>query len=444
MLSTALVPLGSTMIAVALPAIGGDFASDPSTLTQWLVNSYLVVGIVLLSPAGKLGDVWGARRALSLGQLLFAGGAVLGIVGASLAWLIAARVTMAAGGALIGPATMSLLRNSTPPLYRARVFGVFGAVMGLSAAVGPPLGGVLVQALGWRSIFLVNFPILAGGAALLRGLDVAPAARQAVRFDWLGTALLAAGLTAAVAGSKAAGPLAPALLGAGALVLALFLRWERSAPEPVFDPALLRRRAFAAGGALVALQNLAMYALLFQLPLWFGDVLGRSSADVGRVLLGMMISMVACAPLGGRISERLGARAVAVAGTALAVAGLLLLAGSGLGRPSDALLPLVLLGVGLGITGAPAQAAALSAVDREQSGMASGALSTLRYLGGVVGIGALGLVLEGAPAADLDAALAAHRTALRVFTAALLLALIPAALLPGRGTERAELPPPPV
>jgi MFS family permease len=441
MLTTALVPLGSTMIAVALPAIGSDFGSDPATLTQWLVNSYLVVGIVLLSPAGKLGDLWGARRALSLGQLLFAAGAALGILGASLPWLLAARVTMAAGGALIGPATMSLLRNSTAPAYRARAFGAFGAVMGLSAAVGPALGGVLVQALGWRSIFFVNFPVLAAGAALLRGLDRGTQARREVRFDWAGTFLLGAGLIAAVAGSKVTGAAALFLLGGGALLLALFLRWERSAPDPVLDPAIFRRRAFAAGGALVALQNLAMYALLFQLPLWLRDALGSTSAEVGRVLLGMMISMVACAPLGGRISERLGARTVAVGGTALGVAGLVLLASTELGRPADAIWPLVLLGIGLGVTGAPAQAAALSAVERGQSGMASGALSTLRYLGGVVGIVALGQVLRDAAEVDRATALAAHHAALRVFIGALILALIPAALLPGRVPQHADIPP---
>jgi MFS family permease len=432
------------MIAVALPAIGRDFASDPATLTQWLVNSYLVVGIVLLSPGGKLGDLWGARRALTLGQVLFASGAALGFVGASLPWLVAARVTMAAGGALIGPATMALLRNSASPLRRARVFGMFGAVMGLSAAVGPALGGVLVQAFGWRSIFLANFPVLVTAAALLRGLERPPLSEGRVRFDWTGTVLLGTGLTAAIAGSKSSGTSALALFGAAAVVLILFVRWEHHAAEPVLDPDLFRESAFAAGGAIIALHNLTMYALLFQLPLLLGDVLQSSSAEVGRVLLVMMISMVACAPLGGRASERIGARGVAVIGTALGLGGVLLLASSSFDSTTDALVPLGLLGVGLGLASAPAQAAALSAIAREQSGMASGALSTLRYLGGVVGIGALGVVLQGAgevsPAAQLDA----HRTALWVFAAAMLVALLPAALLPGRGTRGEDVPPTPV
>jgi MFS family permease len=441
LLSTAVVPLASTSIAVALPAIGQDFAREASTLTQWLVNSYLLVGIVLLSPGGKIGDLWGPRRALAIGQSLFGIGAALGIAGASLSWLVAARVAMAAGGALISPATMALLRNSTGSARRARVFGTFGAVMGLSAALGPPLGGVLVQSFGWRSIFVVNFPILLVAAALLRGLDTPATARRRVRFDWVGSFLVGVGLAAVIVGSKVSGPRALLLFAAGAALLALFVRWERSVDEPVLDPDLFRVRTFAAGAAVAALHNLAMYALLFQLPLLLGALLGNSSAEVGRILLGMMISMVAFTPLGGRVSERVGARMVAVAGTTLALAGTLLLATADLTSAAHALAPLILLGVGLGLASAPAQAAALGAVARERSGMASGALSTLRYLGGAIGIGVLGVVLEGAGAAELGA----HRTALGIFAAALLLALLPSTLLPGRKTPGAgEVPPTPV
>jgi MFS family permease len=440
LLSTALIPLGSTSIAVALPAIGRDFSSEAATLTQWLVNSYLVVGIVLLSPGGKIGDLWGPRRALAIGQLLFACGAALGIVGASLGWLVAARVTMAAGGALISPATMALLRNSTGPERRARVFGMFGAVMGLSAAVGPPMGGVLVQSFGWRSIFVVNFPLLLIAVALLRGLAT-PVATRRVRFDWIGSVLVGAGLAAAIVGSKTTGTRALLLVAAGAALLAVCVRGVHSVEEPVLDPDLFLVRAFAAGAVVVALHNLAMYALVFQLPLLLGGLLGSSSAEVGRVLLGMLISMVLCAPLGGRVSERFGARAVAVAGTTLALGGILLLAASDLSSARDALGPLIVLGVGLGLASAPSQASALSAAPRERSGMASGALSTLRYLGGVIGIGVLGVVLGDGGAGELGA----HRTALRIFAAAMLLAVLPSALLPGRKTPGAEeIPPTPL
>jgi EmrB/QacA subfamily drug resistance transporter len=433
MLSIALVPLGSTMIAVAIPDIAKSFSRDPALLTQWLVNTYLVVGIILLSPAGKLGDRWGPRHALFLGQGMFAAGAALGLLTSAIPWLVAARVTMAAGGALMSPATMSILRNTTAPQRRARVFGMFGAVMGLAAAMGPPLGGILVQAFGWRAIFLANLPILALGVVLLRGMPHPPEGGAKVKFDWTGSILLALGLAGMVGGSKAHGVLALALVLGGFVMLVVFIRWERYVEEPVLDPGLFRHAAFTAGSAIIALQNLAMYALLFQLPVWLEELMGAGSAQVGQVLLGLTVAMVLGSPMGGRLSERVGTRAVAVTGTLLALAGLVLLTGvMPMRKPTDAIWPLMLVGIGMGITGAPSQAAALSAIDRTRAGMASGAMSIMRYLGGVLGIGVLGYVLRGTSGADPAVALAAHHRAVWVFCAATVVALVPAAMLPGK------------
>jgi MFS family permease len=437
LLSTALVPLGSTMIAVALPAIGRDLRADPASLTQWLVNSYLLVGIVLQSPAGKLADRWGVHRALALGQALFALGALLGFAGGSLALLVAARVLMAAGGALLVPATVAVLRRATAPERRARTFGAFGASMGLAAALGPLVGGVLVEAFGWRAIFLANVPILAAAAPLVRGVaDAPPAAGRRPSFDWPGSALLAAGLSIAVAGSKTGGPAAVGLLALGGAVLFVFMRWERRAGDPVLDPALFRNVHFAAGAGVVALHNWVMYALIFQLPIWFAAMMGSGSAEIGTVLIAMMLSMVVCSPLGGRISERLGARAVAVAGTLSALGGVLLLTRLGAQATSaDAIPALIVVGAGLGLAAAPTQSSAVSAVPPEQSGMAAGAFSTLRYLGGMVGIGALGVVLRDVALTDAAVALAAHQRAVWVYCAVMLVALLPAALLPRRAAR---------
>jgi MFS family permease len=433
LLSTALVPLGSTMIAVALPAIGRELAADPAALTQWLVNSYLVVAIVLQSPAGKLGDLWGTRRALLAGQALFALGAALGFFAASLAVLVLARVMMAAGGALLVPASMALLRNASAPAGRARLFGMFGAAMGLAAALGPLLGGVLVEAFGWRSLFLASLAVLAVASPLVRGIPAAPPQRARVPFDWIGSAILGAGLLSAVAGSKAGGTAAAMLLGFGAVLLFAFVRWERRVSDPVIDPALFRATAFAAGGIVVALHNLVMYALLFQLPIWLNGVLGSGSATTGRVLLAMMLSMVICSPIGGRASERFGARAVAVAGTLAILGGLLLLAQVAATATALGAVPaLVLVGAGLGLASAPAQSSAVSAISSHQSGMAAGALSTMRYIGGVAGIGALGFILRDSALLEGSAALEVHLHAVWLFAGVMLVAVLPSALLPGR------------
>jgi MFS family permease len=438
LLSTALVPMGSTMIAVALPAIGRHVAVEAATLTQWLVNSYLVVGIVLQSPAGKLGDRWGARRALMLGHVLFAAGSAVGFVARSFEPLVVARVAMAAGGALVVPATMALLRNSTMPARRARVFGLFGASMGLSAAVGPAIGGLLVEAFGWRAIFLANLPLLALASPLVRGASGPRPGAPSARFDWIGSLLLGAALGCAVVGSKTSGSRGPLMLGSAGVLFVAFVLWERRVDEPVLDPKLFRRSAFVAGAALIALHNLAMYSLLFQLPLWFSFAKSGSSGEMGRALLVMMLSMVVCSPIGGRASERLGARSLAALGTLTGLGGILLLADlAKMAEPADALPGLFLVGAGLGLSAAPAQATALGAVAREQAGMASGALSTARYLGAVVGIGVLGVALgDLSHAAQPTEVLAAHRTALFWFALAMAIALVPALLLPGRPSPR--------
>jgi nitrate/nitrite transporter NarK len=176
-----------------------------------------------------------------------------------------------------------------------------------------------------------------------------------------------------------------------------------------------------------------MYALLFQLPIWFGTVLGTGPAEMGRVLIAMMLSMVVCSPLGGRASERLGARTVAVAGTLSMLSGfLLLVALQPLAAAVEAVPALILIGAGLGLAAAPAQSSAISAIPRDQSGMAAGAISTMRYVGGIVGIGALGLLLRETGAGADEAAAAAQVRALWLSCAVTLVAVVPAAWLPAR------------
>lgn len=213
----------------------------------------------------------------------------------------------------------------------------------------------------------------------------------------------------------------------GAVFLVAFVAWERRAPEPVMDLRLFARRAFAAGNAVIGLQNLAMYALLFQLPIFFEQVRGIHSGTVGRVVIGMMLAMVAFAPLGGRLAERFGARRMAVLGCLTSLAGVFLLADvARLHAPADALAGLILVGAGLGLATSPSQSAALSAVERSEAGMAAGALSTSRYLGGVIGISVLGALLAS------NAGVASHRMAALCYEAALAIAAVAAILLPGR------------
>jgi MFS family permease len=429
MLAASLAPLGSTMIAVALPSIGADTGAEASDLTQWLVTSYLIASIALQSPGGKLGDLFGHGRALVVGLSLVASGSVLGLLAGDVYLLGAARVLMASGGAATVPATIALLRNRTAAERRARVFGLFGACMSLAAAIGPLVGGELTQRFGWRAVFAANLPIIAISLLLVlrtRGMH-ARASGGAPSLDWPGSALLAAGLTLIIVALRASGVTAWWLGVSGAALLAVFPFWERRAAAPVVDFSLLGRAAFFGGGSIVALQNLAMYPLLFQLPVFFDRVRDLGARTMGQALLALTIAMMLGSVAGGRLSERIGARAQTFAGSLMALAGLWWFADfASIRTPFDVMPGMLLLGAGVGMTSPPAQAASMSVVERDQAGMAGGMLSTMRYLGGVAGTTALGALL-------LDSASpASHQRPVVVYAAALIVAAALSLLLPGR------------
>jgi MFS family permease len=435
-LSAMLVPLGSTMIAVALPSIGLQFGRTPGELTQWLVNSYLLIGIVGQSPAGKVADYWGYRRTLRLGQLLMGTGSLLAILFPHFRAVIASRVLMALGGAFMVPTVMAVLRVSVPAQRRHRVFGYFGAMMGFAAALGPSLGGLLVRHFGWESIFVTNIPPLLLSIALSWNFfkdDGRGRPRTRLSFDWAGTVLMSMALILLVIGLKGRF----VLLGPALAVFGLFLWRERRAPEPVMDLKLFAHRSFAAGCAMVGLQNLAMYALLFQLPFLLKLLYQWGPDHAGPFMTSFMVSMMAGSALGGRIAEKAGVRATCLAGSLTSVVGMILLSALTPGEDWHRIIgALVLGGAGLGLANGPSQSTALSAIERHQSGIASGVLSTCRYLGGVIGISILGLLLSGSQSAD---SLARYHIATLVFAGSFAAAAGVSLLLPGRLVPAREL-----
>lgn len=433
LLSAALLPLNSTMISVALPDIALQFDRPTGTVTQILVGIYLIAAIVLQSPGGKLGDRLGHWRVFALGQAVTAVGSLLGFAAPTLGALVTSRVLIAAGGAVIVPATVALLRSELPPERRGRGFGMFAAIMSLAAGIGPVVGGELVTWFGWPSIFLVNLPVLAVSAALALSARLYTArvgGTDRPRFDWIGTLLLAAMLSAFVLGLEAGGTASALLLTLSAMLVAPFVWWERRAADPVVAFALFGSAAFTAGTVLIAVQNLAMYTLVFELPQVLRALLAIDAATTGRLLVTMMAATVATSAVAGRLVDRLGARVIAVTGSLACLAGLGVLAASGLTAPGQVLAPLVLLGLGIGLATPAAQSASLGAVDRRDSGMAAGVNSTMRYLGGVIGVAILGRSLD--LAGDRAHILGEHRGMLAVFGGALLVGLVCAVALPGR------------
>lgn len=432
-LAAALMPLNSTMIAVALPEISADFARDPAIVTQTLVTSYLVAAVVLQSPAGKIGDRIGHSRMLVIGQVLVAVGATVGYLSPSLWPLTGARILLAVGGAALVPATVALLRRETRPEQRGRVYGAFGAVLALAAALGPVVGGELVKAFGWPSVFAANLPVLAVSAGL--GVLAGPAARvpthaAAPRFDWTGSALLTVGLTAVIIGLRPEGDQALVLLAVGFAVLALFVIWERRPPDPVVAFSLFGSVPFSAGTVLIAVQNLVMYSVIFEVPLITAALFDLHARATGRLLVALLLAMVIISPVAGRLADRLGARVLAVVGSLVALLGIGGLARIDFSRSGQLVLPLVLLGIGLGLSTPAAQSASMTAVPADRAGMAAGVASTMRYLGGIAGIAALSLVLDvSGSRADV---VSEHRELMIVFGGALVAGLVCAVLLPGR------------
>lgn len=433
LLAAAQAPLGSTMIAVALPSISQDLSETLPTVTTFLVSTYLVVNVVTQSPGGKLGDLFGHVRTVGLGLSLIAAGCIAALLSSRLPLMVASRAVMAVGGALCVPGAIALLRIHVARDRQGRVFGLVGATMGLAAAVGPPVGGELVSRFGWRGIFFAPLPVLALSGLLLavsgvprtsRGPTMTPG--EFVRgFDWPGSLLFAAGLVPLVVAPRAAGGARWAALAGSLVLLGAFVVRELRAAHPVLDPRLFRNRGFAAGSAVIGIQNFAMYGLLFQLPQFFEKVRGAPPKSVGHVLFYMMIAMFSMSFVGGRLTDRFGSRNAALLGSGVVLAGMLWMQRLGsFVTPRDAIPALVLLGLGLGLAGAPTQSAAVSTIPLTQAGMAGGASATMRHFGGVLSILVLSIIMGD------GASLARHEMAAGVFGAASALAMLVSAALP--------------
>jgi EmrB/QacA subfamily drug resistance transporter len=388
-LASLLVPLNSTMIAVALPRLVDDLGTSLAS-AGWLVTGYLIAMASLQPVAGKLGDRFGPRPLLlgGLGWLAVASAAAA--AADSLPLLVAFRLQQAVAGALIVPNAMALLRETVPAERLGSRLGLVGAAMPLGAAAGPPLGGLLLAVGGWQGIFLVNLPLV--GTALALGLRALPAAAHPARpagFDRAGALLLPATLVVAawaLNGSGLSGATAAALGASAALLLAVLVRFELRRPDPVLQPRLFARRAFSAASAGVALSNLAMYVALLALPVLLARREGFGTAAVGLVLASMSAASLVVTPLGGRLADRTGPRLPAAAGLALQGAGLVPLALWPGSLPGGALVAaMVVAGAGLGLASSALQMAAIAAVDAGATGVAAGVFSTSRYAGSIVG-----------------------------------------------------------
>ena len=396
-----LVPLNSTMLAVALPDVMGEFALGANAVTS-LVTLYLGAVAIALPLGGALGDRYGHRRAFVVGVLAFAAASALAALGTSFELLEVARVAQAAAGALISTSAASLIRQTTPLDRQGEAFGTFDLLVSTSAAVGPFVGGLLVGGFGWRSLFVLAIPIGIVSAGFV-GLALRPAAAEApgrqshrhpAPIDIPGLILLALAIVAFLVALRAPGE----TLGVAAAVavvplLAAFVALELRTDRPAVDPRLLLHRPFAAAALGIFGSTVILHGTFILVPLAVEAVLKEGATTSGIVLLGLAGVGAVVAPFGGRASDRRGRRGVVVAGSLVSAAGLAALALPGAAASAAAIGVLLgVVGLGNGLTSAR-QAAALESVDGTHVGMAAGTFYTARYLGGVVGASAAGSIL---------------------------------------------------
>ena len=390
-MGTMLAPLNSTMIAVAVTDVMADFDVELSR-AGWLVTAYLI-GMASLQPvAGRIGDLIGRRR------LILGGLAVFGLVSlaASLApnlWaLIAFRTLQAVAGALIIPNGAAIVREVVPWERRGQTFGLIGAVVGIAAASGPPIGGLLVDAAGWRAMFTVNLAIVV--PALVLGWRTLPRDQgrpTSGNFDTAGAFLLPLVLIGVTALLVLLSQGIPAFVAGGGLAAVvalgvLFVWREARHPQPVLRVDLFRRRNFTSACLGIGLGNMAMYTVLLSVPLLLASRSGFSTLETGLVLTSMSAAMILVAPLGGRLADRAGRRTPTLAGLGILTAGSLVITLAGVDIAVPTLIAgLLLVGTGIGLATPGLQTSAVESVDSRDAGIASGLYSTSRYLGSITG-----------------------------------------------------------
>ncbi|HEY8655510.1 MAG TPA: DHA2 family efflux MFS transporter permease subunit [Candidatus Limnocylindria bacterium] len=403
------VVLDTTIVNIALPAIMSGLQSGLDQVL-WVLNAYMLVYAALLITGGRLGDLYGPRRVMVVGLLVFVGASVACAVSQSAAQLIAARVVQGIGGALLTPQTLAFIPMIVPAERRGVAIGIWSGSAGLAAAVGPSLGGLLVTTADWRAIFLVNVPLgllaVAGAFWLLPGHN--PGREH--RVDLGGIALATGGLFAIVyavvegeryAWGTIAGPLSiPVVAVTGIVLLAGFVVWETRQPEPLVPLALLANRNFAISALVIVVFQLVMLSLVVVASIYFQSVLHLSALYAGLALVPMPLAVMLVGPVAGRLSDRADPKFILMAGLLIAAAGLGAVAAmvSTTATGATFILPLIVTGTGLGTGFALVMTMGMRAAGA-MAGAASGVLNTCRQVGGALGAAIAIAVLQNRLAA---------------------------------------------
>jgi EmrB/QacA subfamily drug resistance transporter len=442
-----MIMLDNTVVNVALPSIQRDLGSNLSGL-EWTVNAYTLSFAVLLATGGRLGDIFGRRRTFLIGVVIFAAASAAAGLAPSTATLIAARVVQGIGGALMMPATLSIVTNAFEPHERGKAIGTWAGVSALALAIGPVLGGLLTEHVSWRAIFYINIPVaIAAVVATLFAVRESRDESVGREVDYLGVGTLTAGLAALVLaliegnawgwGSAAI----VGLLATSVVMLGAFVAIERRVTAPIVEFPLFGDRNFVGANLVALIVTFAMMAQFFFIALYMQNILGLSPLEAGVRFLPATLMIVAIAPIAGRMTDRIGPRWLIGTGLTLVSVALYWLTTIEVGTTYGDIWPsFVLMGIGMALVMSPMSTAAMNAVDVAKAGVASGILSMNRMIGGSLGVAVIGAVFQAkAPAGSRDPAafISAFTTSMWVATGvALVGAVVAIALLRGRA-ERA-------
>jgi EmrB/QacA subfamily drug resistance transporter len=419
-----MILLDTTIVNVAIPAMSTGLNT---TLDQilWVLNAYILVYAVLLITAGRLGDLFGQRNLFALGLFVFTVASALCGFSQNPTQLIAARILQGVGGALLTPQTLAILTSIFPPERRGAAFGLWGGVAGLATLAGPTVGGAIITYIDWRWIFFINVPI--GIAALIATFLVIPDLRPGRQHGWdfVGTIVATAGLFAIVFGliegqryswgQIESYPFTiPEVIGAGVMLMILFIIWERFQAEPLVPLSLFADRNFTVANWIAAAISFGMLSAFLPITIYLQSVRGFSALVAGLTLAPMSLTSMLTAPFAGRLADRIGGKYILMTGISLFTVGIGLIAY--VAGPDSTwinfLVPAVIAGAGIGMTFAPMTTIAMRNIEPRVAGAASSVLNTIRQLGAAIGSAVIGAILQNQLATTLHNQAVARSTTL--------------------------------
>ncbi len=400
-LSLLIIVMDNTILNVAIPSLITDLGASNSQV-QWIIDSYVLVFAGLLLTTGSLSDRFGRKGTLQLGIVLFGMGSVASALSDSATQLIFTRGFMGIGGALIMPATLSILTNVfRDPRERGRAIAVWAGFSGLGVAIGPMVGGFLLEHFSWQSVFWVNLPI--GFTALALGAIIVPTSRDPnhPKLDPLGAVLSFVGLGTLLFGiieGPDEGWTDPKVLASFVVAFATiagFILWERHTPTPMLDMSVFRNARFSAGSGTITIVFFALFGSLFLMTQYWQLVHGYSPLEAGVRLLPYALVMMVVAPVSARVVEHVGTKWVVIGGLSLLTTGLLLLSTIAADSPYILVISFFLVvACGMGMTMAPATESVMGALPRAHAGIGSAINDTTRQVGGALGVAIIGSVVS--------------------------------------------------